>query len=741
MNLIKKIRKNRNKVIAVVVIVVFVGFVGQQFFAELGRRRTNRRETIAHFADNREITNYDLALARQELEILKLLQADKLLRNINVPVFGSIDLHGVLLAELLFPDRTVSPTIIAYIRQTIVANRYRISEAQINDIYKHSMPNEIYWLLLKNEAHLAGIKASNEISGMQLVQVIPQLFEGASYPQIIGSITNRTGAPEEEILTAFSELTAILTYARTICSSEDITTSQIMCNVSWEEETIDVEFVKIDPALFAKNQKEPDEKEIIEQFDKYKSFFAGDVTDQNPYGFGYKLDDRVQLEYIAVKLDEVSAIITPPTEEDAEEFYQKHRVEFAVSTPSDPNDPNSTPVRRIRSYGEVAGIISRSLLQNKINTEAEKILQEARTLTEAGLQATDIEFEKITDEQLRQMAGDYAAAAEKLSEKYKIKVYTGKTGLLNVSDLLTDKYLGMLFLKGYGYNPLSLTRVVFAINELATGELGPFDIPKPRLYENIGPAMDMRTQIMTIMRATEAKKASEPESVNQTIAKGSIKFDEGQTPADANVYSVRKAVAEDLKKLSAMDTAKNKAEEFLRLAAKNGWESAVDKFNKLYGQQDKQDLKDANAFELQSFTNLQRASSVALETAILQSRGNPARQLLINKSKKEDLFINQLYSLVPQDSNTIDTLPMVVEFKPDVSYYCLKNISVKRLNQEQYDRVKALHDYKEDFIQSQSLAPVHLNPDNILKRLKFKLVEQDNGPVDSDTPSEPEGDF
>ncbi|MFA5252673.1 MAG: hypothetical protein WC454_08840, partial [Phycisphaerae bacterium] len=553
MNPIKWLRKNRNKVIAVVVIIIFVGFVGEQFFAELGRRRTNQRETIASFADNKAITNYDLALARQELEILKLLQVDNLLRNISVPVFNSIDFHGVLLAELLFPDRTTSPTVITRIKQTIATNRYRISEAQINDIYKHSMPSEIYWLLLKNEAHMAGIKASNETSGMQLAQIIPQLFEGAAYPQVMGSVTSRLGVPEEEVLTAFSELTTILTYARTICSSEDVTISQIMYNVSWEEETIDVEFVKIDSALFAKNQSEPGEKEIVEQFDKYKKFFVGDVNDQNPYGFGYKLDDRIQLEYIAVKLDEVAAIVTAPTEEDAEEFYQKHREGFAVSVPSDPNDPNSTPIRQIKSYGEVAGIISQSLLQDKISSEAEKILQEARTLTEAGLQATDIELEKISAEQFRQMVGDYAAAAEKLSEKYKIKVYAGKTGLLNVSDILTDEYLGMLFLKGAGYNPLALGRAIFAIDELATGELGPFDIPKPRLYENIGPTMDMRGRIMVIVRVTEAEKASEPESVNQTFAKGSLKFDEGQGSPDANVYSIRKVVAEDLKKLSAMD--------------------------------------------------------------------------------------------------------------------------------------------------------------------------------------------
>jgi len=738
MNLIKWLRKNNKKIMAVVVIFIFIGFAGEAYFTQFSRRRTDQRKTIAYFADNRKITNYDLALARQELEILKLLQADKILRNISVPVFRANDLQAILLAELLFPDRTISPALTGYVKQIIGANRYRISEKQINDIYRRSMPSEIYWLLLKNEAQLAGVKTPNEISGMQLAEVIPQLFNGATYSQLIGSITNQQGVPEEEILTAFSELTTVLMYARMICTSENVTSSQIMHNASWEEETIDVEFVKFDSAVFAKTGDEPNEEELAGHFDKYKKSFAGDTNDQNPYGFGYKLDDRVQLEYIAVKLDDVSATVTAPTEEEAEEFYQKHREELTASVP-DPNDPNSPPTKRIKSYGEVAGIISKSLLQNKISSEAEKILQEARTLTEAGLQATDMELAKISAEQFRQMAGDYVAVAKQLSEKYKIKVYAGRTGLLSASDILSDKYLGVLFLKGYGYNPLILTRAVFAIDDLAASELSPFDVPKPKLYENIGPAKDILERIMVVVRVTEAEKAAEPESVNQTFAKGSLKFDEDQEQPGENIYSTREIVAKNLKKLSAMDTAKNKAEEFINLAVKNGWESTVDKFNKLYGQPDMQSGEDANVFELQNLTNLRRASSMELETVALQSAGSPARRLLVNKAEKENQLIGQLYSLIPQDSNTIDTLPLVMEFKPDMSYYCLKNISVKRLEQEQYDKIKPVQDYKEDFIQSQSLAPVHFNPENILKRMNFRQVKEDKEPADTNTPSESQG--
>ena len=742
MNLIKWLRKNNTKVMAVVVIFIFVGFVAPDFLSQLSqRRRTGQQNTIARFANNREITNYDMASSRQELEVLKLLHADNILRNISTPVFRGIDLQAVLLAELLFPDRTFSPTLTIYLRQMIGANQYRISEKQINDIYRRSRPSEIYWLLLKNEAQLAGVKTSNDMSGAQLAKIIPQLFSGATYSQLIESITRQQGITEEEILTAFSDLTTILMYARLTCSSEDVTSSQIMHNANGEEENINVEFVKFDSAVFAKTQKEPGEEELIRHFDKYKSFFAGDTNDQNPYGFGYKLDDMVQLEYIAVKLDDVSTTVTAPTEEDAEEFYQKHKEEFTASVSSDPNDPNSPQTKRIKSYGEVASVVLKNLQQNKVDAEAEKILQEARALTEAGLQAADMDLAKITSEQFKQMAGDYASAAKQLSEKYKIKIYTGRTGSLSASDMLSDKYLGVLFLRGSGYNPLTLTRAVFAIDELADSELGPFDIPKPRLYENIGPAKDLLNRIMVVVRATEVEKASEPNSVNLTFSKVALKFDEDQNQPGENVYSTRKLVAEDLKKLSATDATKNKAEEFIKLAAKNGWENEVEKFNKLYGQPDTQTGKDANAFELQNFTNLQRASKATLEAMVVQNAGNPMRRSLINKTKKEDQLICQLYSLVPPDSNTIDSMPLVTEFKPELSFYCLKSLSVKRLDQDLYERIKALQDYKEDFIQYQSLAAVHFNPKNILKRMNFKQVKEGKESADINTPSESEGDF
>ncbi|MHC4073425.1 MAG: hypothetical protein ACYTGS_15550, partial [Planctomycetota bacterium] len=151
------------------------------------------------------------------------------------------------------------------------------------------------------------------------------------------------------------------------------------------------------------------------------------------------------------------------------------------------------------------------------------------------------------------------------------------------------------YVRAFGFNMVRLPQVVFAIDEVGASEIGPFDVPKPGMYENIGPVRDVAEQVMAIVRVTQAEKASEPNSVNEAVSKATLKLEppnsedsnRPQEPAEANdVYSVRKKVVEDLKRLAAMDTTKAKAEEFKVLVANEGWDEALDRFNQLYGEAD-----------------------------------------------------------------------------------------------------------------------------------------------------------
>ena len=189
-----------------------------------------------------------------------------------------------------------------------------------------------------------------------------------------------------------------------------------------------------------------------------------------------------------------------------------------------------------------------------------------------------------------------------------------------------------------------------------------------------------------------------------------------------------------------------KAEEFIELAKKDGWDAALDKFNELYGDKAETDapVSDAIAdaskpFQIQKLTELRRIPNMALRDLEVRSAGNPSAQLSIGEIQKESQLREKLYSVAVEDTNSADKVPLVLEFKPNMSFYCVKDISVKRLDRVRYDQVKAIRVYKEEFIQSQSLAAVHFNPENILRRTAFRWASEERQAVDPNTQPEPEG--
>jgi len=712
------------------------GFIGGGALQQLSRRRAG---TIAYFGKNSKITDNDRMQAQHELEILRMLRADAVLR--------SQDLNGIFLGELLFSEQRASVALINRLKQSIRSNQYQISEKQINDLYRRQVPPFIYWLLLQNEAENAGIRISNEQAGELLGRIIPQLFQGQTYKQLISAIITQQRIPEQQILTALSKLLAVLQYSAIVCSNEDLTARQITQMATNEEERINVEFVKFDSAVFAEQQQAPGEDKIAEQFNKYKAIAPDTISDENPCGFGYKLPDRVRLEYIAVKLEEVKTIVKRPTQDEMGNYYSRNKLQlYTEQVPSDPNDPNSLTVPKTKSFAEVASSISQQLIKDKINSTATNILQEARTLTEAGLENLKTESDEITTEQLKEKAGDYKTAAAQLSEKYKIKVYTGQTGLLSPLDIQSDEQMGTLYLQGYGQNPVILNRVVFAVKELAASELGPFDVSTPSMYENIGPVRDMMSMygteasgIMAIVRVIEAHKAGAPESIDVTYSTQRLRLDPNEADTDKDKYSVKEKVAEDLKKLASLQTTKSRADEFVALAEKEGWPNAVNKFEELYGHLLKHDPNDPNKFRLQTYPGMRRMLKANLETIALQGKGDPVTPFYLKESDVNKRFIDQLYSLIPPDKNKAEPLPAVVEFKPDMSYYVVKDISVKRIYQEDFDQSKATRLFREDYIQSQSLAVIHFNPENILKRMNFRIAGTEDGEsADANEPAESE---
>jgi len=714
---------------AVVVVVLMIGFIGGSALRMiLERSRFRGSKVIAHCLNGQKITGSDLIAARQELEILKMLGADVLLHNIYDSQSRILDLRGFFLGEVLFGDRSRAPASVGRVTQVITRNGYRISLKQIDDIYNRTVTSDIYWLLLSREAAYAGISISNEEAGNYLAVAIPKVIPNATYGKVVSGIVNRQAIPEGRILATFAKLLAVLEYGRMVCSAEHVTQAQMRHAVSFEQEVIAAEYVRLDSSVFADDVCEPTLEQVNEHFERFKDYYPGTVSDENPYGFGYKLADRVRLEYIAVKMADIEQIVQRPTPEDVERYYAANIDQYTQPVPSDPNDPNSPVVEKTRSFVEVADTLTTELLERRKNAKATEILEEVQRLAQGSLGEMEADRSQLDANQLARMAADYGEVARQLSDRYGVSLYSGQTGLLSALDMQRDQYMGQLYLRGLAGSSVGLVQIVFAVDGLGSSELGPLAIEKPALYESLGPFYDVLGRIMLVARVTQAQPAGQPKNTELTFSVKKLELDEQQgRDEEKDLYSLREAVVTDLKKLSAMATTQEKARQFKALVAQLGWEGAVEKFNELYGPADA-NTTDSNSpvatgedepFRLETLGTGRRISNQRLMTMLVQGQGNPAGPALVEGIRTQSLFMERLYSLVPPDANTLDTVPYIMEFKPHMSYYCFKNLTINRVSSDQYERIKPIQAYSSDLAQAQSMTAVHFNPANILNRTNF----------------------
>ncbi len=734
MNLIKWFRRNRMKMMVIFGVALMVGFIGgSQLMSFLKQQRGGGNEVVGLMGQETTMTRNDIIKAQNELQILRLLGVHLLLQG--------RDMTQTLLGELVLTERG-GESMINNIRDMVRRQGYPVSSKQIDDIYRAKEPDYIYWHLLKKEAEDDGIVVSKETAAAQLADIIPRMTRGqATYGQYMQSLLQgRGGMPglsEDDALGAFAKLLAVLDHARQVCTSEPFTLAQLTQTASAEMEKFNFGFVKFDTALFAKGAAEPQEAALEAQFEKYKDNFIGDMSAENPYGFGYKVPDRVKLEYLAVKLEEVEDIVAVPTQEEIQAEYRKRVDEFTRELPIDANDPNSGKVQQRQPYAEVADMLAQRMLQERVNSMATRIMQDARGMLEAGL--TDVDLESAEPNKVRDVlrAVSYEQVAAQLSEKYKVKVYAGCTGMLGASDIATGKLLGQMVLGGqeYQYDAVPLVQIVFAIDEIGATELGPFEAAKPRMYETIGPFKErFIPTVSMLVRVTDARKAAAPESLTETFSTKGVELGEAETSDKEQVYSVRERVVEDVKKLAVRDEVKGKAEEFVGLVGKEGWEPAAAKFNELYGKQLKKEPNDPNVFKLENLSGRQRITARAMETVKAQLAGMPGAEIRLNGARAEQALLNEIYSLVPVDSNSLKSGPAIVEFKGDISFLVVKDVVIDRINQAQFSEAKPMLLLGEEDSRAQALAFVYYNPENISQRLNFRWLKtaEETGDADAD---------
>ena len=743
MHLMRWFRKNNKQLMAIVVVVLMVGFVGgtalTRSCSNLGQ---SRKQVIATYGQNQKIRLSDMDQAQLELTILQELKASELLLQLSR--VQDIGLLSVAMGEVLFPEKEGSAVTIAMLKQARAQQglNLTITDKQIYDLFKVSEPPYIYWIMLTQEAQENGIIIAKDQVKLFLNDIIPRLFNGATYQQVINAMVNvpvdaeRMPVTENQILTAFGKLIGILEYSRFVCSSEDVTEEQIMASIKSELQTMDVNYVKFNPEVFIKEATEPTAEKQNEQYEKYKNYFTGDVSQDNPHGFGYKIPNCAQLQYMLIKVSDVEKIVPKPTQEEMENFYTQNKSAFTSLVLSDPNDPNSSKKEQLKPFAEVAGLIEKYLTGQKVEMKANQIIQRAMTLTENP----EAEAKPITAEEFLKIENNYQKTAEVLKKEFNMPIIFGQTGYLSAIDFQEDKVLESLILKGPRFDPVrnptyeSLYRIVFAVPQLGTSEIDPINFSKSQMYKNIGPLDNISGTIKAIFRIINVRKAAPPESITQSFNKEPVVTEPNSVVI--KIYQVKDAVIKDLKKLEVENLTKKQAEDFIQQVGTSGdWKQAVEELNKKYPKGKDKKETEPNNFVLVNLLRQKQIPEYQIYALKLGKAGDPVLDADILAVNKQRLFLQQLDSLAASEPNGIKK-PLVWGFAPDMSFYCIKDLSVNPVYQNDFDMRKIQQAYFEDILRTQSLALVFFDPENILKRNGYIRVEEKkvSGPNDVNRP-------
>jgi hypothetical protein len=705
MNLVKWLRKNNRKVMTVVVVFIMIAFVLGGALTQWARSMGRSDSVIYNFGGDGEIKQSDQAYADIELNILSALNLGEslLARNPQNGQIGQRNLGELLLYQLLFSQSGNSAQISQICKALSGQSQSGISESQIDEFFTQSGGDPLVtWLLLKNEAKQMGVTV--------LTEPIKDAIAQGQNVNRVNALSKNLGIDIDKIAQTIAEFETVRSYVSLMTSGESTTLNEVQNLVSFQAETIGAEFVEVFADAFEKDVAEPADAEIAAQFDKYKNTIVNMVSDDNPFGFGYKLPDRVRLEYVLVDINDVDAQIGAISDQEAEDFYQQNISQMVEQVRSNPADPNSEIIQRTVPYAKVAKLIKMRLRNGNIAGRAEEIINFVKDETDKNY--GNIEWATADVNELRDKAVSYDSAAAKAVKEFGIEIEAGTTSLISAIEMMQGSKLGDMAVGGGTKSAVSLAKLVFSVKELGDAVL-PFDVSRPVIYKNIGMLRDRFGKSVGLVRIVEVAPAGSPESLTDIKAKMPMRDE-----SEYENLSMREQVIADIKHAAAMDVAEVKAKEFMA-AVGDDWEKSATEFNAKLGV----DVNETQAYVLGEWEGQARLSLMSLAVVRETAKGQPGNEMFGAYSAASKRFFDDLAARI--DGGTLEAkgVPFVKRFELRESCFVFKKLVLNKINDDDYSRARIEMGFMQDARNMQRGALALLLPENVRERMGLRLSE------------------
>jgi hypothetical protein len=279
------------------------------------------------------------------------------------------------------------------------------------DAVRQIADNPVIWHLLREEARRDGPGASS--------QEVSNLLESSGQPgQVLirhndgrlVSIADLGSATADAYRAAVADLLAIANRFQSLENTTKVSRPIVDRYLATEFQAVSARFAPV-PAVDAASIPVPSEADILAHFKKYAEFPPGSVSRENPFGFGYRIPNRIKFQTITIPFAPIRAAVrdsrgteTDPNDPslpyewvtEAAKYYQSNPGEFTVTPPTTENPPaaettpttppspapaNTTPVKK--PFDEVRAELVNRLIDQAAVAQMRTIEQRIRNRHEA----------------------------------------------------------------------------------------------------------------------------------------------------------------------------------------------------------------------------------------------------------------------------------------------------------------------------------------------------------------------
>jgi hypothetical protein len=240
------------------------------------------------------------------------------------------------------------------------------------------------WVALYDEAKQRGL----ETSPAEVEARLKALQDLGLTAGVFREIVNRTaGGQRPRLLEAMRKDMTIRTYVGWLAEDlSGVTDPELRREFARMDERIKVRLEVLKAADYLPEVKEVPEKDLREQFEKYKKFLPG----EGPEGYGYRVPDRVAIEYLVVDAAAFEEAAKPKvTDAETKEYYESRKDTEFVVKPEKPAEEKGEkkdekkdekkeeakpPEKKYRPFEEVSEEIRKTLVHRAAAVMATELL-------------------------------------------------------------------------------------------------------------------------------------------------------------------------------------------------------------------------------------------------------------------------------------------------------------------------------------------------------------------------------